>query len=283
MSAKIIDGRLLAKNKRNILQKKIESHTQKGNRPPCLAVIIVGDDPASQIYVKGKEKACKSVGIDSRVFVKPANVSCEELIEVLQGLAKDVVVDGILLQLPLPKHLRAEELLEYIPASKDVDGLTLASQGMLAKNQECLLPCTPRGIMQLLSSENIPVKGALAAVIGRSVLVGSSVTRLLEHSKATTISIASCTRDAKTLTAQADIVIAAAGCCALVKSDWIKPGAVVIDVGIHRQGSVLCGDVDYTEVSKVAGWVTPVPGGVGPMTIAMLLENCWLAYLRRTR
>lgn len=281
MSAKILDGKALASKYREALIKEINSFVKKGLRPPCLAVVIVGDDPASHVYVKSKEKACASIGMSSRLIALPAQTTQEAISNVLHALAHDSDVDGILLQLPVPKHLDTAALIECIPAGKDVDGLTIESQGRLAKNQPGFLPCTPYGVMELLRSENIPLQGALAVVIGRSTLVGAPVTRLLEQSKATTISIASNTVEPHKLAAQADILIVAAGFRNLVGPHWIKPGAAVIDVGMHRAENGLCGDVDYAGVKEIAGWITPVPGGVGPMTIAMLLKNCWQAYQTR--
>ena len=282
MTARIIDGAKLAKAKRQELKSDISKIVATGKRPPCLAVVLVGDDPASHIYVSGKEKACKSVGIESRPIRLATDTSREKLKEYMLALALDKNVDGILLQLPLPKHLNAIEMIECIPASKDVDGLTVASQGLLVKNLPGFVPCTPMGIMELLQSTNIDLQGALAVVIGRSVLVGASITRLLEHAKATTISIASNTRDPAKLTSQADIVVAAAGVKQLIDTSWIKHGAVVIDVGIHRNASGLCGDVNFDDVKKVASWITPVPGGVGPMTITALLQNCFKAWTTAT-
>jgi methylenetetrahydrofolate dehydrogenase (NADP+)/methenyltetrahydrofolate cyclohydrolase len=246
-------------------------------------VILVGDDPASQIYVGSKEKACASVGIKSVSHRLPASTTQKDLIALIHKLNKTDDVDGILLQLPIPKHMSRFECIEAIAPEKDVDGLTPTSQGIIAWGQPGLQPCTPSGIMELIRESGIECKGKLAAVLGRSILVGAPTTHMLSHAGATVIGLHSESRNTKELTKMADIVVVATGQRHLVTDEWLKPGAVVIDVGIHRVNGKVSGDVEFETARKVAGSITPVPGGVGPMTIAMLLSNCLLAFERRTK
>ncbi len=281
--AKIIDGSALAGTIRAQLQQEIAQLVSAGYRRPCLAVILVGDDPASQIYVSHKEKGCTAVGITSRAFRLPAATKPEELAELIEGLNKDEDVDGILLQLPIPRHLSREQAVMLIDPAKDVDGLTPTNQGKLVWKQDGLFPCTPLGIIKLIQSVRPKISGQVAAVLGRSVLVGSPVASMLCHAGATVIELHSESKEPAQWTRQADIVVAATGVHHLVRGDWVRPGAVVIDVGIHRHGKKISGDVCFDEVAPHVGAITPVPGGVGPMTIAMLLSNCLKAYRTRTR
>jgi len=285
MTAHIIDGKVIAQNIKNQLKMKTAELKAQGKRVPCLAVILVGNDPASEVYVGHKKKACTEVGIESRSLTLPADVNQETLSEHLRTLNADPAVDGILLQLPLPKHLQSEIAIDLISPDKDVDGLTPYSQGLLNWKRPGLTSCTPLGIMELIQSTGVDLKGKRAVVIGRSVLVGLPIAVLLGNAGATVTSINSKTVRPDELCRDADILVVAAGVKHMVRGEWIKPGAVVIDVGIHRdgEGKKLVGDVVYEEAAKTAGWITPVPGGVGPMTIASLLSNCMTAYQRRSQ
>jgi methylenetetrahydrofolate dehydrogenase (NADP+)/methenyltetrahydrofolate cyclohydrolase len=282
VAASLIDGRNVAKHIRSQVKEKIRILRNGGGRAPCLAVILVGDHPASKIYVANKQKACAEVGIESRLFSLPSNVSQAEVNDLIGRLNHDPTVDGILPQLPLPKHLDKVATIHAVAHAKDVDGLSPVNQGLLEWGLPGLYPCTPSGIVELLRHSGVHMEGALAAILGRSLLVGAPTSTMLSHAGATTINMHSGTKNTKELTRQADIVIVATGVIGLVQADWIKPGATVVDVGIHRRedGSV-CGDVNFDAVAHVAGKITPVPGGVGPMTIAMLLRNCLFAYEHR--
>lgn len=281
MPARLIDGRQAAARIRQGIQQDLAM--RKGSathpyRPPKLAMVLVGDNPASKVYVGAKERACGSVGLDSVSIVRPASTGQQELHDIIHQLNADLTVDGILVQLPLPPHLDRLAAIAEIDPRKDVDGLTPTNQGLLAWGVAALRPCTPLGVMRLLEYAAVPTGGALAAVLGRSILVGAPMAELLSHAGATVISLHSQSRNVADLTRQADIVVVATGRHHLVRADWIKPGATVIDVGIHRIGGRIEGDVAFDEVASVAGAVTPVPGGVGPMTIAMLLANCLTAH-----
>jgi methylenetetrahydrofolate dehydrogenase (NADP+) / methenyltetrahydrofolate cyclohydrolase len=283
VTATLIDGRSVAKHIRSQVKEKIRVLRSAGGRAPCLAVILVGDHPASKIYVANKQKACAEVGIESRLFEMPADVAQGEVLDLIGRLNHDPTVDGILPQLPLPKHLDKVGTIHAVDHSKDVDGLSPVSQGLLEWGLPGLYPCTPSGILELLRHAGVHIEGMLAAILGRSLLVGAPTSTLLSHAGATTINMQSGTRNTKDLCRQADIVIVATGIIGLVQADWIKPGATVVDVGIHRRADgTVCGDVDFEQVAHVAGRITPVPGGVGPMTIAMLLRNCLYAYEHRS-
>jgi methylenetetrahydrofolate dehydrogenase (NADP+)/methenyltetrahydrofolate cyclohydrolase len=273
MTATIIDGKKVAAEVRSRLATNVASFTQRTGRTPGLATILVGEDPASEVYVANKRKAATAAGIADFHQHLPATATAEDIAAVIDALAQNDDVSGILLQLPLPSGLDSSRLIDRIPASKDVDGLTTMSAGLLARGEPGLRPCTPTGIITLLDSANVPIAGALAVVIGRSQLVGAPVAQLLLHRNATVVIAHSRTAELASLTKQADIVVAAAGIPALVTAEHVKPGAAIIDVGIHRTDAGLVGDVLFDEVVAVAGWITPVPGGVGPMTIATLLEN----------
>ena len=279
MSAKIIDGKAIAADLQAQLALKIKNFmsTPQG-RAPCLAVILVGSDPASTIYVNRKQKAASKIGITSKVIRLNNETEEHQLVAMIKDLNRDVSVDGILVQLPLPKHISTNNVIEAINPDKDVDGLTAHNQGLLALNLPGFVPCTPRGVMTLLEHTGVNLPGKIAAVIGRSRLVGSPIARLLTHAHATVIQIHSQTPYPHHLTRLADIVVAAAGNRGLVSQEWIKPGAIVIDVGIHRFGEKIVGDVNFYEVAKIASHISPVPGGVGPMTIASLLANTCQAY-----
>lgn len=285
-SARLLDGAALAKELRAAVAASTAALAQSHGAQPCLAVVLVGDDPASQVYVRNKVRQTAEVGMRSLEFRLSAQASQEEVAARLQALSADPEVDGILLQLPLPAHLDADRLLAAIDPDKDVDGLTPASAGRLLLGQPGLRPCTPTGCVLLAKRALGSLQGARCVVLGRSILVGKPAA-LLFLAEDCTVSIAhSRTRDLPALCREADILVAAVGRPAFVRGDWIKPGAVVLDVGINRVGepggpSRLVGDVAFAEAQASAGWITPVPGGVGPMTIACLLRNTLLAACRR--
>ncbi|MDI9941092.1 bifunctional methylenetetrahydrofolate dehydrogenase/methenyltetrahydrofolate cyclohydrolase FolD [Rhodococcus sp. IEGM 1351] len=273
MTARLIDGKAVARAVRDEVAGLTDELFTATGRRPGLATVLVGEDPASQVYVASKRKACVAAGMADLHRHLPASVSQSELEEVLDLLAEDPEVSGILLQLPVPGHLDADALINRIPPAKDVDGLTTLSAGQLSQGAPGLRPCTPSGVIALLDAYEIPIRGAHAVVVGRSPLVGKPMAQLLLARDATVTVCHSRTTDIGVFTAQADIVIAAAGVPGLVDASSIKPGATVIDVGIHRTSAGLRGDVDFEAVRAIAGALTPVPGGVGPMTIAMLLRN----------
>ncbi len=269
MSARIIDGRALARK----LQEQVATEVAGLRRGPGLATVLVGDDPASAIYVANKRKLSAATGMRDLHQQLPADATQTELDELIDKLNADDEVDGILLQLPLPPHLDPRAAIDRIDPSKDVDGLTTHNTGLLAQGRPGLQPCTPAGVMALLHHAGIDPEGKNAVVVGRSELVGRPMTQMLLSENATVTVAHSRTRDLAAETSRADIVVAAAGVPHLLGDDHIRAGAVVIDVGIHRTAEGLCGDVSFAAVSQVAGWITPVPGGVGPMTIASLLHN----------
>lgn len=278
--ARIIDGKKIAADLKKALAVEVQELASHYPRPPCLAVVLVGDDPASQVYVSHKIKACDQVGIKSLAHRLPKETTSEALHQLLDDLSKEPDIDGILLQLPLPAHLNAADALDHIGVDKDVDGLTPLNQGFLASGRPGLFSCTPLGCIELIRSTGVAMAGARAVVVGRSLLVGAPVARLLEKENATVTVIHSRTPRPQEIAREADILVVAAGRMHLVDEDWIKPGAVVIDVGIHRKDGKLTGDCQFDSVEKKASYVTPVPGGVGPMTITMLLKNCVIAYRR---
>lgn len=276
--AKILDGKALAKKIKAELQEQIQSLESKINRPPGLAVLIVGDDPASAVYVRNKEKSCAKVGIASYGRHFPAQTTQAELIETIQQLNQDPQVDGILVQLPLPKHLDPISLLYQIAPDKDVDGLHPTNMGQLVREEKGLRSCTPAGVMRLLEEYEIDCQGKQAVVLGRSILVGKPMALMLLEANSTVTIAHSRTQNLEAVVRDADIIVAAVGRPQMISGEMVKPGAVAIDVGINRvtdsQGnSKLVGDFDFEAVESVAGFITPVPGGVGPMTVAMLLQN----------
>jgi methylenetetrahydrofolate dehydrogenase (NADP+)/methenyltetrahydrofolate cyclohydrolase len=281
MASKLIDGKSIAAGIRDRVRNAVDDIVARGMRPPSLAVILVGDNPASQIYVSHKEKACKAVGITSRTIHLSASTTQPELERTIKALNVDQTVDGILLQLPLPAHLNKVAAIAAIDPSKDVDGLTPFNQGQMLWQTPALYPCTPLGVIELIRSTGVNLSGKVAAIVGRSLLVGMPVGLLLEVLGCSIIGLHSESKDPKQWTKHADILVVATGVHHLVDAEWVKPGAIVIDVGMHRIGTRLAGDVDFDSVSPVAGYITPVPGGVGPMTIAMLVSNALLAYQRR--
>jgi methylenetetrahydrofolate dehydrogenase (NADP+)/methenyltetrahydrofolate cyclohydrolase len=274
MSAQIIDGKMIAGRVRIGVAKEVEAFAaQFDGAVPGLATILVGDDPASAIYVNGKQKACREVGMHGSNFPLPVDAPREAVVELIERLNADPDVSGILLQLPVPDHLDGVELTGMIDPRKDVDALTPISAGLLALGREGLRPCTPQGVMTLLDAAGAPLEGAEAVVIGRSNLFGKPMAQLLLSANATVTTCHSRTRDLPAVCRRADVLIAAVGRARMVKGDWVKPGATVIDVGMNRDESGLAGDVDFAAVSEVARAITPVPGGVGPMTVAFLLRN----------
>ncbi|HEY6551108.1 MAG TPA: bifunctional methylenetetrahydrofolate dehydrogenase/methenyltetrahydrofolate cyclohydrolase FolD [Solirubrobacterales bacterium] len=273
MAARIIDGKVVAVAVRARVAGEVASFKAEYGRTPLLVTVIVGDDPASEVYVKGKHRACEEVGMRSRHHGLPAETTEDELIELVGTLGQDPDVDGILVQLPVPEQIDQDRIVAALDPAKDVDGLTPVNAGLLAHGMPGLVPCTPAGVMELLNHEGVELEGAEAVVVGRSKLVGVPVARLLLAANATVTSCHSRTRDLPAVCRRADVLIAAVGAPRLLGADAVKPGAVVIDVGVNRTDDGLIGDVDFEAAAEVAGAITPVPGGVGPMTIAMLLVN----------
>jgi len=273
VGARIIDGKAVSTLVRSEVKEDVEQFIAEHSTSPGLATVLVGDDPASHVYVGNKIKACEEAGIRSIHHGLPADVSQAELLSLVSELNADDAVDGILVQMPLPDHLDQDPVVAAIDPSKDVDGLTATSAGLLAQGRPRLVPCTPLGVMRLLAEADVEVSGASAVVVGRSILVGRPMAALLTNASATVTVCHSRTRDLGSVCAQADILIAAVGSPHTVEGTWVKPGAAVIDVGINRTDSGLVGDVDFDAAVERAGAITPVPGGVGPMTIAMLLRN----------
>ncbi|HWE08838.1 MAG TPA: bifunctional methylenetetrahydrofolate dehydrogenase/methenyltetrahydrofolate cyclohydrolase FolD [Solirubrobacteraceae bacterium] len=282
MAATMIDGKAIAQQVRTEVHDAIEAWVADGGRRPGLATVLVGDDPASAVYVGGKQRACAEVGIVGFAHELPANTSEPEVVALLHELNADDRVSGILLQLPTPDHIDGSHLTTLLDPAKDVDGLTPVSAGLLAKGLPGLRPCTPAGVIELLRRYDVVMEGAEAVVVGRSDLVGKPVAALLLAENATVTTCHSRTRDLPGVCRRADILIAAVGRPGMIRGDWIKPGATVIDVGINRTESGLVGDVDFAAAAEIAGRITPVPGGVGPMTIAMLLGNTLAAARAQT-
>ena len=278
MTATLIDGKAVAASLRAALAMRVAALPFR----PGLAVVLVGDDPASAVYVRNKDRAAASVGIAARTIRLPADTAQAALLAQVAALNADPAVDGILVQLPLPRHLDARDVIAAIDPAKDVDGLHPVNAGRLADGDPMLVPCTPLGVMKLLAAHSVPLRGARALVLGRSNLVGRPVAALLLNADTTVTVAHSRTLDLAEECRRADILVAAVGRPELVRGDWLKPGAVVIDVGINRQNDgSLVGDVAFAEAQAVASAITPVPGGVGPMTIACLLDNTVEAALRR--
>jgi methylenetetrahydrofolate dehydrogenase (NADP+)/methenyltetrahydrofolate cyclohydrolase len=273
VAAKVIDGRAVGADVRARVAKGVSAFTTEFARAPGLATVLVGDDPASHVYVTSKLKLSEEVGLRSVHHGLPTETTEAELLALVDDLAADEEVDGILVQLPLPDGHDQDTVIARIPASKDVDGLTAASAGLLAQGRPGLVPCTPQGVMELLRSAGTEVEGAEAVIVGRSILVGRPMAALLTNANATVTVAHSRTADLAAVTSRADILIAAVGSPRLISADMVRPGATVIDVGTNRTDDGLVGDVDFEAVAEVAGAITPVPGGVGPMTIAMLLHN----------
>ena len=275
---KIINGKLLAENLRNSIANEVKQYS----RPPGLAVILVGDDEASQLYVRNKSKACVEVGFYSDQIHKSANITEEELLSEVNRLNENQTIDGILVQLPLPSHIDSNKIIEAIIPEKDVDGFSSENVGKLSLNKPFISPCTPKGIMKMIASIKYDLKGKDCVIIGASNIVGRPMAMELLNAGATVLVCHKHTKDITDKVKTADVVIAAAGVAHLVKEDWVKEGAVVIDVGINRlKDGSLTGDVDFNAVKDKVSAISPVPGGVGPMTIAVLLENTLTAYKAR--
>ncbi len=278
MTAQLIDGTSIAANIREDIANKVKARQKLGLRIPGLAVILVGNDPASEIYVAHKRKDCEQVGFISKSYDLPANITQQELLSLIDELNDDDTIDGILVQLPLPSHLNAAPLLERIRPDKDVDGFHPFNIGRLAQRNPLLRPCTPKGIIQLLASIKVDLYGLNAVVIGASNIVGRPMALELLLAGCTVTVTHRFTKDLAAHVANADLVVVAVGKANLVKGQWIKPGAIIIDVGINRRDDgKLIGDVEFDVALQRASWITPVPGGVGPMTRACLLENTLFA------
>jgi methylenetetrahydrofolate dehydrogenase (NADP+)/methenyltetrahydrofolate cyclohydrolase len=288
VTAEVLDGKAIAADLRRRVAGVVAARVAAGRRAPGLATVLVGDDPASHIYVGNKRKACEEAGIRSVHHELPGDVSAVDLVALVAGLDRDPEVDGILVQMPLPAHIDQDAVLAEISAGKDVDGLTAVNAGHLGQGRigvrealdlepdeplVGLVPCTPAGVIEILDRSGVELEGAVSVVIGRSILVGRPMASLLVNASATVTVCHSRTRDLAAVCREADVLIAAVGRPEMVRADWVKPGATVIDVGMNRTDAGLVGDVATAEVAEVAARITPVPGGVGPMTIAMLLAN----------
>lgn len=274
MSAQILDGKAIAAEVRTQIKRQAAVLETDVGRPPGLAVVLVGEDPASQVYVRNKHKACNEVGFHSQVHTLPKGTTQDELLALIDVLNADDVIDGILVQLPLPAHIDAEAVIERILPTKDVDGFHPYNVGRLALKMPVLRPCTPKGVMTMLAHTGQPLEGLDAVIIGQSNIVGRPMALELLAARCTITVCHSRTSDLASRARAADVLVVAIGRARYVPGDWIKPGALVIDVGMNRDDDgKLCGDVDFEPARERAGWITPVPGGVGPMTIASLLEN----------
>ncbi|UTY40213.1 bifunctional methylenetetrahydrofolate dehydrogenase/methenyltetrahydrofolate cyclohydrolase FolD [Allocoprobacillus halotolerans] len=277
-----IDGKLISQKRKDALKIKIDELKAQGSRLPKLTVVLVGENPASQTYVRNKDRACAYVGMLSDIIRLEEQTSEEKLIQVIESLNQDESVDGILVQLPLPAHIDEDKILNLIDPTKDVDGFHPLNVAKLVLGEKGLVPCTPQGMMVLLDEINYDLTGKEVVVVGRSNIVGKPVALLCLHKHATVTIAHSRTKNLPELCKRGDVLIAAIGRPRFFNKDYIKPGAVVLDVGINRdENNKLCGDVDYEDVKDIASYITPVPGGVGPMTIAMLMENTYQAYLQR--
>lgn len=281
MTAHIISGKELAKNKREAMKQEVEQLKKTGISPK-LVVVLVGDNPASISYIKGKQKGCEEVGIESQLIKLEATASEEELLSIIDQLNEDDTVDGILVQLPLPDYISEQKVIHRIAVEKDVDGFHPMNVGKMLLGEECFISCTPFGILEMVKSIDVPIEGKHVVVIGRSNIVGKPVGQLFLNENATVTYTHSRTKDRASITKQADILIVAVGKPNLIGPDEVKEGAIVIDVGVNRlETGKLCGDVRFDEVKEKASYITPVPGGVGPMTITMLLHNTILSAKRR--
>ncbi len=280
MGARILDGKRIAADIRSSLAREVERLTARAGRPPGLAAVLVGDDPASATYVRTKTKACAEVGIVSRHHALPADTSLATLLSLVDDLNADPAIHGILIQLPLPPHLPPRTVLDRVSPEKDVDGFTAVNMGRLLQGSPLFVPCTPAGVLEILDREKIPVAGTRAVVVGRSDIVGKPMALLLLHRHATVTICHSRTANLGTVTREADLLVVATGRAGLLTGDMVREGTVVIDVGQNRVGGRLVGDVDFASVAPRASAITPVPGGVGPMTVAMLLVNTVAACAR---
>ena len=278
----ILDGKQLSQELKDEMRQEVDALAQKYGRRPCLMVVIVGNNPASQSYVRGKIKATEYVGFDGSLVSLPEDVTEDALIAEIERLNQNEMVDGILVQLPLPKHISEDRVIASISPEKDVDGFHATNVARLWLNQPCIVPCTPKGVIVMLDRAGIEISGKNAVVVGRSNIVGKPVAKLLLDRNATVTIAHSRTKNLKEVCRQADILVAAVGRPQMLTADYIKPGAAVIDVGINRlEDGRLVGDVDFEGATAIAGAITPVPGGVGPMTITMLMRNTIECFLRR--
>ena len=279
---KILDGKTHAGKIKEEIRQKVDQRVSEGHRRPGLAVIIVGDDPGSRSYVAGKAKDCEEVGFAGSTLHYSSDISEKELLAEVEKLNNDNTIDGILVQLPLPSHIDSDKILRAILPSKDVDGFHPQNVASLWLKEPCVMPCTPKGIIHMLEDNGYEIKGKHAVVVGRSNIVGLPVAKLLLDKNATVTIAHSKTDDLGSITRQADILVVAVGRPELIKGDMVKPGAVVIDVGVNRHPETgkLCGDVDFNAVKEIAEAITPVPGGTGPLTRACLLENTYECYLK---
>ena len=272
--AKLIDGKQISQQVKDELKIKVQKLKEEG-KEVCLAVILVGNDPASTVYVGNKKKACEYIGIKSLSYELPEETTEKDLLELINKLNNDSTVNGILVQLPLPSHINEDNVIKAINPSKDVDGFHPQTVGSMFIGQKSFLPCTPAGIIELLKKSNIDISGKECVVVGRSNIVGKPMSMLLLRENGTVTICHSKTQNLKEVCKRADILVVAIGKPKFINADYVKEGATVIDVGIHRnENNKLCGDVDFESVEPIAGAITPVPGGVGPMTIAMLMNNC---------
>lgn len=282
MAANIINGKALADNLLATLKARIDARLEAGKRAPCLAVVLVGDSPASTIYVANKRRACERAGMRSLSYTLPCETSEMELLRLVDELNADDTVDGILVQLPLPPQINAERVIDRISPAKDVDGFHPYNVGRLALRMPMLRPCTPRGIMTMLESLNVNLKGLTAVVVGASNIVGRPMSLELLLAGCTVTTCHRFTKDLRSIVGGAELLVVAVGKPGFIPGEWIRPGAIVIDVGINRlESGKICGDVDYDGASARAAWITPVPGGVGPMTVATLMENTLAALEQR--
>lgn len=279
---KVLDGKALAKSMKDEIRRKVEEYVGAGHRRPGLAVMILGDDPGSRSYVAGKAKDCEEVGFAGNTLQYPEDISEEQLLAEVDRLNADPETDGILVQLPLPKHIDSDRILQAIVPEKDVDGFHPRNVASLWLKEPCTVPCTPKGVLHMLLDNGFDVEGKHAVVVGRSSIVGLPAAKLLLDRNATVTIAHSRTPELGDVTRSADILVVAVGKPLLIKGDMVKPGAVVIDVGVNRHPETgkLCGDVDFESAKDVAGAITPVPGGVGPLTRACLLENTFECYAR---
>lgn len=284
MAAQILNGKALAEKLLADIKQRIRYRESQGKRAPCLAVILVGDNPASTIYVNNKRRSCEQAGMRSLSYNLPPETSEDELLCLVDDLNHDALVDGILVQLPLPAQINAERVIERIDPAKDVDGFHPYNVGRLALRIPALRPCTPRGVMTMLESLNIDLHGKNAVVVGASNIVGRPMALELLLAGCTVTTCHRFTRDLPSFVASAEILVAAVGKPGLVKGEWIRPGAIVVDVGINRlDNGKICGDIEFDAASERASWITPVPGGVGPMTVATLMENTLHALEQREK
>ena len=274
----IMNGREVSKIRNLNLKQKIDKALKTASRPPSLAVILVGEDPASLIYVESKVRQAKSVGINSIDIKLPESISEVELIQEIEKLNNDPLIDGILIQLPLPKHINEGKMLDLVHQEKDVDGFSVLNQGKLFQNRDSIISATPKGIINLIDHYGINLEGLNCTVIGRSLIVGLPISKLLKDRNATVTTCHRYTKDLKSHTINADLIVVATGNINLITADMVKDGVIIIDVGINRIGKKICGDVDFENVKHKASFITPVPGGVGPMTISALLENVYQVY-----